>query len=181
MEAKCLCSRPVFTKIKVDHLARCPEELSALESLPGLRQSSHPFGRRMFLSGRIHLTSPEVLSGWHSLHYWLSLHTLTMSIPLPPMKGQRGGQLFKTWKSKAQIVHPFPHLASFRPWFSLTLDYSPLISISTREMLVESISTRASAPHLQDEVLEKVSHQAMMLPCGLTGVQWETRSRLSIQ
>lgn len=64
---------------------------------------------------------------------------------------------------------------------SHSLDYSPLISISTREMLVESISTRASPSHLQDEVLEKVSHQAMMLPCGLTGVQWETRSRLSIQ
>ena len=81
----------------------------------GLRQSSHPFGRRMLLSGRVHLTSPEVLSGWHSLESWPSLHTLTTSIPLPPMKGQRGGQLFKTWKSKAKLStlsltsHPSDH------------------------------------------------------------------------
>lgn len=132
----------------------------------GLRQSSHPFGRRMFLSGRVHLTSPEVLSGWHSLESWPSLHTLTTSIPLPPTKGQRGGQLFKAWKSKAKLS-------------TLSLTSHP--SDHGSHSLLTIHHSLASPPHLQDEVLEKVSHQAMMLPCGLTGVQWETRSRLSIQ
>lgn len=78
-ENKCLSTRLVFTNIKVDHLARYPEELSVPKSLAGLRHSTMLVeGGALLLMGRKHVTSPglgQVLPSLPPLHPPLTLTT----------------------------------------------------------------------------------------------------------
>ena len=89
-EEKCLWSRLVFTKIKVDHLASHTQGSVPLNSRLGSGTVITLLeGGSLLLGGRSQFTSPgpgEVLPHWCGLHDLPSSHILTTLIPLHPMK-----------------------------------------------------------------------------------------------
>lgn len=168
-EEKCLWSRLVFTKIKVDHLASHTQGLCAPEFSAGLRHSYHPSWRRVsspWWEESIHLSWPRrsvaslvrpplltFLSHSHHFNSTASYERIARRSIVQNLKVQ-------------SINCPGSSLTSYPPnnGYHLPLTGSPLISTSTKGKI------RSWGNF----------NQAMMLPCELTGIQWKTRSRLSI-